>query len=103
MNDTPTLDAPGATPGVTMPEPQLAELQTMLGEIRGGWSAVSQLPAEVKALKDDADKLSCDLRDVRRGMLSRTGTRNPRARGQVSDDCARHLAAQFIVHCQRSD
>ena len=27
----------------------------------------------------------------------------PRAPGLVSDDCARHLAAQFIVHCEKSD
>lgn len=97
------MEPAGAEPVVTVPDPQLTELRTMLADIRGGWSEVSVLPAEVKALKDGADKLSCDLREVRRGLLTRQGLRGARPRGHVSDECARHLSAQFIVHCERSD
>ncbi len=32
-----------------------------------------------------------------------TAPRRPRTPGSVTDDCARHLAAQFILHCERSD
>jgi HK97 family phage major capsid protein len=82
---------------------QTAEIQSLLTEIKGGWSGVSALPAEVKALREGADKLVTDLKDVRRQLASRQGVAVPRRRGGVSDDCARHLAATFIAHCERSD
>ncbi len=89
-------------PTVTPPQDDLSSLLT---EIRSGWSGVSALPAEVKTLRDQADKLTSDLRDVRRSLATRAGlAASPiRARGQVSDDCARHLASTFILHCERSD
>jgi HK97 family phage major capsid protein len=103
MNTTTTVDDQAAAPGLATAEPQLTELQSMLGEIRGSWSTISALPAEFKTLKDGADKLSCDLREVRRGLVARAGLHAPRSHGQVTEECARHLAAQFIAQCQRSD
>ncbi|HZR19148.1 MAG TPA: phage major capsid protein [Verrucomicrobiae bacterium] len=103
MNDTTTVETPGAAPELAQPDIQLAEFQTVLGEIRGAWSTISALPAEVQTLRSDAEKLSGDLREVRRGLLNRSGLRSPRPRGQVSEECARHLAAQFIIQCERSD
>ena len=82
---------------------QTAEIQNLLTEIKGGWSGVSALPAEVKALREGADKLATDLKDVRRQLASRQAVAVPRRRGAVSEDCARHFAATFIAHCERSD
>jgi len=105
MNDTPTLETPRPASAAAIPEPEqpLAEFQSMVGEIRGAWSSISVLPGEFKTLKDGADKLACDLRDVRRQLLSRHSQPAARSHGQVSHDCARHLAAQFIAQCERSD
>ena len=82
---------------------QTMEIQNLLTEIKGGWSGVSTLPAEVKTLREGADKLATDLKDVRRQLAGRQNVGVPRVRGGVSDDCARHLAATFIAHCERSD
>jgi hypothetical protein len=103
MNDTPTLQTPAAGPAPELPDEQLPELRTMIGEIRGAWSSISVLPGEFKTLKDGADKFASDLRDVRRQLLSRPSPHAARRSGQVSEDCARHLAAQFIAQCERSD
>ena len=100
MNETPN---PTPAPAAGLPEPRLAEFDSLLGEIRGAWSSISVLPGEFKTLRDGADKLAGDVRDVRRQLLARHLTPAARSRGQVSDDCARHLAAQFIVQCERSD
>src|SRR5260221_3018363 len=101
MNPTQTIEP--AEQALPASDPQLTELQSMIGEIRGGWSAVSALPAEFKTLKDGAEKLSADVRELRRGWLSRISPQTPRPKGQVSEGCARHLAAQFIAQCERSD
>ncbi|HLH54553.1 MAG TPA: phage major capsid protein [Verrucomicrobiae bacterium] len=103
MNDNPTIE--NAEPSATAPsgDPQLTEFNSILGEIRGAWSAIRGLPAEVQTLRDGADKLAGDLRDVRRQVLSRPPGALARCPGQVSEECARHLAAQFIVQCERSD
>jgi HK97 family phage major capsid protein len=102
MKPTQTIEQPSEQ-ALLPSDPQLAELQSMIGEIRGGWSAVSALPAEVKSLQDGAEKLSADMRELRRGWLSRTSAPTFRPKGQVSEGCARHLAAQFIAQCERSD
>jgi HK97 family phage major capsid protein len=103
MNNTTTLENPGVVPAAALPESQVAELQNVVGEIRSAWSDIRGLPAEFKALKEGTDKLSDDLREVRRGLLTRAATPAYRPRGRVSEECARLLAAQFIVHCERSD
>ena len=103
MNNTATVENAGTAPATTTPEGQVAELESVVNEIRGAWSEIRALPAEVKTLKEGTDKLSGDLREVRRGLLTRAAAGAPRPRGGVSEECARHLAAQFIVHCERSD
>jgi HK97 family phage major capsid protein len=82
---------------------QTAEIQNLLGEIKTGWSGVSALPAEVKALREGNDRLSGDLKDVRRQLASRQSVVSPRRHGQVSEGCARYMASLFIAHCERSD
>ena len=54
---------------------QTLEVQNLLTEIKTGWSGVSALPAEFKTLRDGADKLAIELRDVRRQVTSRLATR----------------------------
>jgi HK97 family phage major capsid protein len=82
---------------------QTMELQNLLTEIKGGWAGVSTLPAEMKTLREGAEKLVTDLKDVRRQLALRPMAAAPRRRGVVSEDCARHLMATFIAHCERSD
>jgi HK97 family phage major capsid protein len=103
MNETPTLESSNAAPPAALPDPQLTEFRSLLGDIRGAWSTISVLPGEFKTLRDGADKLASDVRDVRRQLLSRRSAPAARQHGQVSDECARHLAAQFIAQCERSD
>jgi HK97 family phage major capsid protein len=82
---------------------QTVEIQNLLTEIKGGWSGVSALPAEVKALREGADKLSTDVKDVRRQLALRPMVMSARRAGQVSEGCARQFASAFIAHCERSD
>jgi HK97 family phage major capsid protein len=78
-------------------------MATLLGDIRSSWSSISVVPAELKTVRESADKLANDLRDVRRQLLARQTIMAPRRPGHVSDPCARHIASAFIIHCERSD
>src|SRR5690349_16364356 len=79
------------------------EFQTILGEIKGGWAEIKPLPATFKTLQDQTGQLQQHVTELRRLLASRAAA-HPRARtpGVVSDECARHLAAQFIVQCEKS-
>ncbi len=88
-------------------EDQTKDFQTILTDIRGGWSAVKSLPAMFKGLQADNARLTQDLAAVRRSLVSHSALRTlhsafPRSPGSVSDDCARSVAAAFILHCERS-
>src|SRR5512143_1580362 len=85
-------------------EDQVKEFQTILGEVKGGWAEIKALPATFKVLQDDTAQVQQQLKDIRRLMAGRAGI-SPRTRapGLVSDECARHLAAQLVAHCQKSD
>ena len=93
MNDT-----------IPLTEEQTQEFQTILGEMKGGWAEIRALPATFKTLQDDNAKFAQQLKDVRRLVASRI-TSNPRTRspGLVSEECSKHLAAQLVVHCHKSD
>lgn len=80
-----------------------AELQSLLGDIRSGWSAVSGLPGEVKTLRENNDRMATDLKEVRRQLVGRQSGFKPRIVGQVSEECARMIASAFVLHCERSD
>ena len=82
---------------------QATEIQNLLGEIKAGWSGVSGLPAEFKLLREGSERLAGEVKEVRRQLAVRQIVAGPRRRGSVSDDCARHLASTFILHCERSD
>lgn len=85
-------------------EEQVKEFQGVLGEIKGGWAEVKALPAVFKTVQDETSQLGQQLKDVRRLLAGRGGMNvRPRVAGLVSDECARHLAAQLVVHCHKSD
>jgi HK97 family phage major capsid protein len=76
-------------------ETELTELQTTVAQVK-------QLPATLQSLQDDTARLTNQLTDLRRSTLSRFTLPAPHSPGRVSDDCAAHVAAQFIAHCERS-
>jgi HK97 family phage major capsid protein len=82
---------------------QTTEIQSLVTEIKAGWSGVSGLPAEFKSLREGSERLTTELKEVRRQLAVRQMVPGPRRRGSVSDNCARHLASTFILHCERSD
>src|SRR5437764_296660 len=92
----------------TEQQQQETEIQTILAEVRSGWSELKSLPAALRSLQDDNSRLQQSLTDIRRSVLSHSAFRTPHSelgqpsRGRVSDHCARHLAATFIHHCDRS-
>jgi HK97 family phage major capsid protein len=87
---------------VLITEEQLQEFQGILGELKGGWGEIKNLPATFKSLQDENAQLKQHVTDVRRSLATRQPSPVKRHRGEVSDECARHLAATFIVHCERS-
>lgn len=92
-----------ASAPLVLTEEQVKEFQTILGEMKGGWADIKNLPATCKTLRDDNDRLQQHVTDVRRLLAARgPHTARVRAPGLVSNDCARDLAAHFIAHVERS-
>jgi HK97 family phage major capsid protein len=88
---------------LVLTDEQVREFQDILGEMKSGWTDLKPLPGVFKTLQDETGQLREHLADVRRLLLSRnTSAGRLRLRGQVSEDCARHIAATFITHCERS-
>jgi HK97 family phage major capsid protein len=105
MNSNQTVEQKAdPQPPVILTEDQVKEFQGILGEVKGGWAEIKALPATIKTLQDDSAQLQNQFKDVRRLVVGR-GTTNARTRGPglVSDECARHLAAQLVMHCHKSD
>jgi len=99
--NTPSL--PSTNAPLALPEDQAREFQAILGEIQGGWAEVKALPGTCQSLQAETTRLQQQVADVRRLLATRGQLRSARrAPGLVSDDCARHLAAQFIVQCEKS-
>jgi len=88
---------------LVLSEEQIKEFQGILGEMKSGWSDVKALPEKFKGLETENVRLEQRMTEVRRQMSGQlqhlTRSRSP---GLVSDGCARHLAAHFIMHCERS-
>jgi HK97 family phage major capsid protein len=89
---------------LVLTEEQVKEFQGILGEMKGGWAQIKDLPASVKTLQDESGRLKEHVNEVRRLMATRGAVQaRVRVPGLVSDQCARHLAASFILHCEKSD
>jgi HK97 family phage major capsid protein len=83
-------------------EPQFSELENVLNELKSGWAEIKSLPSALSSLQAETLQLKQHVTDVRRSVLSRFTPYVSRTPGSVTDDCARHLAARFIAHCERS-
>lgn len=84
-------------------EEPAGEFQELLGEMRSGWSEIRQLPGAVRELREEGARAKQQLAELRRSSAVRAQERT-RARppGSVSAECAEHVAATFIAHCERS-
>jgi len=107
MNNTASLQHSTTSSDPTTPSLQnsntpSAELDSLVTDIRTGWTEVKSLPSAVRTLEDQNATLRQDLTALRRSTFSRSSLHAPRCPGRVSDDCARQLAATFIQHCDRS-
>ena len=88
---------------LALPGDPAAEFQGLLDEMKAGWAEVKGLPEGFKSLRAEAQDMKQHLQEVRRGAASRSAAGAARrSPGGVSDDCARHMAATFITHCERS-
>jgi HK97 family phage major capsid protein len=81
---------------------QTTEMQTLLDDIKAGWSGVSALPAEMRTLREGAEQLTLEVRELRRKVLAGPAGNGGRPPGRVSEGCARKIAGAFILHCARS-
>jgi len=79
------------------------ELETALTEFQSGWGQIKSLPLAVQSVQSETAQLKQQFADIRRALASRHGSPVTRRPGLVSDDCARHFAAAFITHCERSN
>ena len=88
---------------LVLSEEQVKEFQTILGEMKGGWAELKALPATFKTFQEENEQLQQQVTDVRR-LLATRAHHSPRGgrTGLVTDECARHLSAHFILHCERS-
>lgn len=84
-------------------EEPAGEFQQLLGEMRSGWSEIRQLPGAVRELREEGARAKQQLAELRRSSAVRAQERtSARPHGSVSVECAEHVAATFIVHCERS-
>jgi HK97 family phage major capsid protein len=86
---------------LALTEEQVREFQGILGEMKGAWAELRGLPAGLRDLRQESDQLKQQLGEARRIALGQTSG-GVRARGKVSESCARHVAAAFVAHCERS-
>ncbi len=101
MTQSPAAGAPGVAPALS-PD-QLREFHASIAAVRTRLPQIETLSASLKQLEDDTAGLRRQVTELRRGAAGRDAAAGPaRPQGRVSDDCARHLAAQFIAHCERS-
>ncbi len=84
------------------PTPEQTEAQTLLSEIRGGWSEIKSLPATFRALQSENARMRVQLSQLRLASASRSSLHSPRSPGAVTDECALHIAAQFVALCEKS-
>ena len=91
------------TPPQTDP---IEEFRTGISEIKKGVEShnkdVADLKSALKSVQDENAKLLTDLDKVRRQLLTLPTAPHVRRPGFVSDHCARHLAAAFILGNARS-
>ena len=78
------------------------DLSEALGEIRGLLPKLENLSGTIEALESEQEQLKQQVADSRRLIANRALVGQARKVNGVSEECARQLASQFIVHCERS-
>lgn len=79
------------------------EFQTkVLDGVKGVEGDYKKQAAEIVAMKSVMNKQAAMIDDLRRSQVARAAGSAARPRRDVSDDCARSLAAAVLLHCQRS-
>ena len=71
------------------------ELTSVLSQIKEDVTALKAIDSDVKSLKENVQEL--------RRARAIASPAKPRGAGNVSDNCARQVAAHFILHCLRSN
>jgi HK97 family phage major capsid protein len=89
-------------PGAPLSEQQLAEFDVALRDFRQRWPDFQSLPDKIKGIEAEGAQMQQQLTALRRQSASRAGSPCARATGSVSEECARHLAATFVAHCEKS-
>jgi len=75
----------------------------LLEEMQSGWSELKQLPGALRDVREESARMKQQLTELRRGAALLAHERTAaRPRGGVSVECAEHIAAAFIAHCERS-
>src|SRR3954468_17055374 len=80
-----------------------AELETAVKSIADQLPRLQGLHDTVKSLGQQTSNLEQQFTELRRLNQNQRSTIAPVRPGFVSDNCARHLAAQFVIHCERSN
>ncbi len=86
----------------TMTEEQVKEFATNAAELKTRLPQIETLSSSVKTLQDENAQLRQHVTDVRRLLATRHSSAATRHPGLVTDDCARYLAAQFVLQCEKS-
>jgi HK97 family phage major capsid protein len=78
------------------------DMKGLLTEMKGNLDNLTGLRGEFDAAQAETTQLKQHVSDLRRARAA--GALAPaRKIGNVSDNCARQLAAHYIIHCQRSN
>ena len=85
-----------------MTEEQVNEFAATAAELKSRLPQIETLSSSVKTLQDENAQLRQHVTDVRRLLATRHSSPVTRSPGLVTDDCARYLAAQFVLHCEKS-
>jgi HK97 family phage major capsid protein len=80
-----------------------AELETAVKSIADQLPRLQGLHDTVKSLGQQTSNLEQQFTELRRLNQHQRSAKSPTRPGMVSDNCARHLAAQFVIHCERSN
>jgi hypothetical protein len=85
-------------------ETQVKDFSATAVEIETWLTALQGFPATVKSLQNQLGEATDQLTTLRRQALYHaTLAQTPRLPGTVTDNCAREVAAVFILHCAKSD
>jgi HK97 family phage major capsid protein len=103
MNTTAVQNTNPSTTSPVIPDDQIKEFSTILGEIKENWGEIKNLPVAFKTFQEENAQFQQHVTDLRRSALSRSTLNAPRSAGRVSDDCAAYYASAIIAHCARSD